>query len=202
MNIIQTDRPKLNTPKRLIQPGNSKLPSLMMFNIPASKEICGRICRGCYSYKAYRIYPNVLPAQEARYEASKLDTFVDTITEEISRVRKPFKYFRVHASAGEFYSQEYVDKWYQIAVNNPKIMFYAYTKRMRKFDFKQLKSLPNFVLIDSLQYRGLNYGPLDKAPQGSFICPALPKTDIVCSVDCNYCMTKQAQVVAPYFKEH
>ena len=39
MNIIQTDRPKLNTPKRLIQPGNSKLPSLMMFNIPASKEM-------------------------------------------------------------------------------------------------------------------------------------------------------------------
>ena len=202
MSIIQTDRPISNAPKRLIQWGNSKLPSLMMFNIPASREICGRVCEGCYSLKAYRIYPNVLPAQEARYRESLKTDFVDVITNEIKKVKKPFKYFRIHASAGEFYSQEYVDKWQKIAEKFPNITFYAYTKRMKNFSFKKLRALTNFVLIDSLQYKQLNYGPLENAPKDAFICPAVKGSSTVCGETCTYCMTKEAENYAPYFKAH
>ena len=201
MQIIQTDKQKPRL-RRLIQWGNSKLSTMLMFNIPASMAVCGRICKGCYSFKAYRIYPNVLPAQESRYQASLEDNFVDRVCAEISRVRKSFSFFRVHASAGEFYSQEYVDKWYSIAKRNPDTVFYAYTKRVKDFNFEDLSSLPNFVLINSLQYKRLNYGPISKAPKGSFICPDQRGAKIVCGVDCTYCMSKDAETAAPYFKEH
>lgn len=175
---------------------------MLMFNIPASKEICGKVCPGCYSYKAYRIYPNVLPAQTARYEASKSLDFVSRINLEISKVKKPVKYFRIHGSAGEFYSQEYLDKWQSIAEQNPSIIFYAYTKRCSEFDFTAVKNLKNFVLIDSLQFRRINYGPIEKAPKDVFICPDQRGADISCGIDCNYCMTKTAQASAPFFVQH
>lgn len=187
---------------RLIQWGNKKLGSMLMFNIPASKEICGKVCSGCYSYKAYRMYPNVLPAQTARYEASKSLDFVSRINLEISKIKKPVKYFRIHGSAGEFYSQEYLDKWQSIAEQNPDITFYAYTKRLKTFDFTALKSLDNFILIDSFQTGRLNYGPKDKAPKGVFVCPDQKGAAVRCGIDCTYCMTKAAQASAPYFVQH
>lgn len=187
---------------KLIQWGNSKLGSMLMFNIPASREICGRVCKGCYSYKAYRIYPNVLPAQEIRYNASLQPDFTQRIISEVKRVRKPFKYFRVHASAGEFYDQAYISKWARIAKALPDVVFYAYTKRLKEFDFTELKSLPNFVVIDSFQYGGLNYGSIDKAPKHAFICPDQPGANVQCGLDCVHCMSKQAEIQAPYFKQH
>lgn len=163
---------------------------MLMFNIPATKEICGRVCSGCYSHKAYKIYPNVLPAQKQRYSASLQLDFVDRICREIKATKKPVKYFRVHASAGEFYSQAYVDSWADIASKNPDITFYAYTKRMKTYDFSGLVALPNFVIIDSLFFKGLNYGKIDEAPKEAFLCPDQKGSDISCGVDCTWCMTK------------
>ena len=187
---------------KLIQWGNSKLSSMLMFNIPASKEICGRVCTGCYSYKFYKIYPNVLPAQQKRYSASLQLDFVDRVCREIKATRKPVKYFRIHGTAGEFYSQEYIDKWEQITKNNPSVIFYAYTKQKRKFNFDGLMALSNFVLIDSLQYRRVNYGKKENAPKGAFICPEQKGSDTICGQTCTYCMTPTASVSAPYFVQH
>lgn len=176
---------------------------MLMFNIPASQEICNRVCKGCYSYKAYKIYPNVLPAQTARYEATKQLDFVAKVNKEIKAVRKPVKHFRIHGSAGEFYDQAYVNNWARIAKANPGITFYAYTKRMKEFDFSKLKSLPNFIVIDSFHYGGLNYGKLDKAPKNAFICPEQPKANVSCGVDCTWCMDKQgAEANGVFFKQH
>lgn len=186
---------------RLLQRGNSKLqPNILTFNIPASKAICGRTCPGCYAYKAYRIYPNVLPAQESRYQASLQPDFVKRITTELSRVRKSFDYVRIHASAGEFYSQQYIDSWHSIASAHPHITFYAYTKRLADFDFSALLALPNFILINSLQFGALNYGPANTAPSGAFVCPA--SATVHCGTSCTYCMSKPAQHNGVWFNAH
>jgi hypothetical protein len=65
----------------------------------------------------------------------------------------------------------YINNWAKIAKAHPSIVFYAYTKRIKEFDFTTLSALPNFILIDSFHYGRINYGKLDKAPKDAFICP-------------------------------
>lgn len=187
----------------LIQKGNTKLAEagILMFNLPASKEVCGRECAGCYAIKEQKRWPSVIAARNKRLEASKEADFEQRITKELAkRINQP-KYFRVHSS-GDFYSQDYVDVWVRLAQAHPHITFYAYTKRFKKFDFAQLTAQNNFVLINSMMHGVLNYGPVEAAPKGVFVCPDQPKSETVCGVTCNYCMTKTAQKSAPYFRKH
>lgn len=175
---------------KLIQRANMKLgENTMMFNIPACPEVCGRVCEGCYSYKAYRIYPNVLPAQERRLRASKQPDFTTLINGELSRLRKNPKYFRIHGSAGEFYSQRYINDWQAIVKKNPSVIFYAYTKRVQEFNFKQLASLPNMVLINSFHFGKTNFGPKSDTPKGAFVCPEV-RGKVTCGIDCTWCQQK------------
>ena len=187
----------------LIQQGNSKLKAagMLMFNLPATKEVCGKICKGCYAMKEQTRFPAVLIAREGRFTEAKQSDFVAKIQGELDKKRKKPKYFRIHSS-GDFFSQEYVNDWQQIAEQNPDIIFYAYTKRCGDYDFSKVRDLENFILIDSLQYKQMNYGPISKAPKGVFICPEQKGADISCGVDCTYCMTKTAQTAAPFFVQH
>lgn len=188
---------------RLIQRGNRKLSEagMYMFNLPAIREVCSMECAGCYAIREQKVYKQVLQSRMYRYEASKKEDFAVTIISELAKLRKKPKYFRVHAS-GEFYSQKYINDWIQIAAAFPEIIFYSYTKRLLHFDFTKLQSLSNFILINSMQYKRLNYGREDKAPKGAFICPAVKATTVVCGVTCTYCMDKKAEVSAPYFIKH
>ena len=184
---------------KLIQPGNSKLHNMYMFNIPASPSICNTICKGCYAHKEQTRFPAVLAARERRFLESQQPNFDVHISSELSRLRKLPKYFRIHAS-GDFYSQPYIDAWTNIVTANPSITFYAYTKRLSDFDFTSLASLPNMVLINSLHFGKLNYGPLSEAPSNAFICPSY--TGATCGDTCTYCMSKQAQTHSVWFKQH
>lgn len=188
---------------KLIQRANMKLGGdTMMFNIPACLEVCGRVCDGCYSYKAYRIYPNVLPAQERRLEASKRDDFATRVNEELSSLRQKPKYIRIHGSAGEFYSQKYINAWRDIVKKNHTVIFYAYTKRLKDFDFSKLQRLQNMVLIDSLHFGQINFNTKDNIPSGAFVCPA-EKGKIVCGIDCTWCMQKgKADAKGVFFIKH
>lgn len=168
-----------------------------MFNLPASKKVCGMSCPGCYAIREQR-YPIVVEARKARYTASQRSDFSDTIISELTSLRKRPKYFRIHAS-GEFYSQAYIDSWNAIVKANPDIIFYAYTKRLAQFDFSSLSELNNFILIDSLHFGKLNYGPIDSAPKDAFICPS---ATAICGDTCTYCMTKEAQLKGVYFVQH
>lgn len=184
---------------KLIQKGNSKLHNMYMFNLPATHAICNRICPGCYAAREQTRFPAILTARESRYTASIAPTFASTIISEINSLRTKPPYFRIHAS-GEFYSQAYIDSWYTIASSFPSITFYAYTKRLAHFDFSSLSSLPNFVLINSLHFRGLNYGPISSAPTDAFICPS--HSGATCGDSCTYCMTKTAQANSVWFIKH
>ena len=184
---------------KLIQSGNSKLHNMYMWNMPATTLQCGRICPNCYARREEARWPAVRKAREARYQASLQPDFSSRIIAELGALRKLPKYFRVHASS-EFYSQSYIDSWYTIASAFPSITFYAYTKRLAHFDFSSLSSLPNFVLINSLHFRGLNYGPISSAPDNAFICPS--HSGATCGDSCTYCMTKTAQANSVWFIKH
>jgi len=76
------------------------------------------------------------------------DDFVERALGELNK--EDIKYVRIHAS-GDFYSEEYVDKWYDIVKAKPSILFLAYTKTRRlKESLLKLASLPNMSLFESL----------------------------------------------------
>ena len=184
----------------LLKYENSKLKQQFIFNLPVSHEICGRLCPNCYALKAQIRFPDrVVPYREARHKASLADNFADLIIAELSSTRRSARTVRVHES-GEWYSQAYIDKWHTIASALPNFTFYAFTKRLKHFDFTALMSLPNFVLIDSLMHGPLNYSKT-KSPS-VFTCPATLKQPVVCGVSCRYCMSKKAQQNGIHFIQH
>ena len=184
---------------KLIQKGNAKLHNMYMWNMIASTDTCKSLCKGCYAVKEQLRYPSTVKARTWRYEQSKSPMFANMIISELSSLRTLPKYFRIHASS-EFYSQEYIDKWSYIIKQFPTIQFYAYTKRLRDFDFRLMQSLPNMVLINSLHFGRLNYGKPGSEPSGAFVCPATKLTR--CGIECTYCQTKQAQHNGVYFHVH
>jgi len=105
---------------------------LFNFGIPAYKSASGKLTcpmadecvKFCYAKKGAYIWSNVQPAFEKRYQLSKTDDFITAVDAEIKR-KKP-DYIRVHDS-GDYYSRKYLDKWIQIAKNNPTVRFYSYT---------------------------------------------------------------------------
>jgi hypothetical protein len=78
----------------------------------------------CYARKGAYIWSNVSPAFEKRYELTKTDEFVPAMIKEIKQ--KKADYIRVHDS-GDFYSLDYMAKWFEIATALPNVRFYAYT---------------------------------------------------------------------------
>ena len=108
---------------------------LMNFGIVAYKSKSGKLTcpfadkcvKYCYAQKGAYIWSNVKPAFEKRYEATLRDDFAEVMTDEISRKRPDF--VRVHDS-GDFYSKAYIQKWYTVAKNHPKVKFYAYTNSL------------------------------------------------------------------------
>ena len=130
---------------------NSKLKStskemgLRVFNfgIPAYKSATGKLTcpfadkcvKYCYAQKGAYTWGNVKPAFERRYEISKQDDFVEIMIEEI--VKKKVDYLRVHDS-GDYYSNEYIYKWFAIANALPNVRFYSYTKSIPLFLDKKI----------------------------------------------------------------
>jgi hypothetical protein len=171
------------------------------------------MCPGCYAAKAQVRFPTtVVPSRLTKFEASKQDDFVTRIVQELKQTKKVYNYVRVHSS-GEFYSQEYINKWVTIAKQLPNVTFYAFTKRIKEFDFSVISALPNFVILNSQQFGALNYGSLDdmlkkSEETGAFICPStIPGNKdsddrAVCGITCSYCCTKEAQTKGILFVQH
>lgn len=180
---------------------NLKLKQQFIFNLPASKSICNRLCPGCYANKAQLRFPAVLAYRESMYQQSLLPSFVDAIISELTSTRRKSRTVRIHES-GEFYSQEYIDKWTSIATQLPQFTFYAFTKRLTDFDFSHLMSLPNVVIIDSLMYGKLNYAPVNQLLPNVFTCPSTLGKSVTCGVSCRYCMSKSAQTNGIQFVKH
>ena len=136
-NIAQYTITVSNGNKKLVSDNNVRY---IVWNIPAIVTCPFRTAaceRSCYARKSEKNYPGCLPCRYSNLDASKEKEFINNmialIEELLSRPNyKSAKYivYRIHES-GDFYSQEYFDKWLKIAnhfINNKKLVFVAYTK--------------------------------------------------------------------------
>lgn len=82
----------------------------------------------CYAKVGFYAMENVKRAKMNNLRASVLPGFVDNIVSELKR-RRSYNTVRIH-DAGDFYSQEYYNKWCDIARALPDRIFYAYTKAL------------------------------------------------------------------------
>lgn len=107
--------------------GNMKM-SCPTWSIPEIKTCPGStpLCRRyCYARKASRLYRFVCPCRENNLLACNSPGFVERMVGLIAAKRP--KFFRIH-EAGDFFSQEYLDKWNSICSSLPRIKFLAFTK--------------------------------------------------------------------------
>lgn len=196
-----------------ISRGNIKL-RCNSWSLPAGRTCKkGLECRKiCYAKKAEWLYKAVLPSRNRNLKASKKITFVEEVTN-ILRNRK-VQITRVHES-GDFYSKEYLEKWYQIARNLPKMQFYAYTKRDDIVTPAMLEKRPkNFRIHWSLDGVREDTEDISKEAnkwlkKGFDLVSVIRKTKtsclnqvdkhVGCMTDCKICLRKRGTID---FKKH
>lgn len=165
--------------------GNRKVEAII-FNLPAAKA-CPRatsLCKmACYAKQAETLYPTCLPCRERNFQESLKDSFTDDMVKHLSQKVKS-KHFsgkgRIHES-GDFYNQEYLDKWKIICRESPKVKFLAFTKSIH-LDF--VKKPKNLKLVFSImsdtdpadielaKEKGFNLAFADwENPGATFTCP-------------------------------
>ena len=90
--------------------------------------------------------PSVQAAHARNYELSLSEEFTSWM---VATLRQQFvRVLRIHVS-GDFYSHDYVRKWYQIAAAAPEVRMLAYTRSWR--DDALLPSLVKFGKLDNVR---------------------------------------------------
>lgn len=202
----------------LLKYENLKLKNQLIFSIPVSQDICGRTCAGCYALAPQKRFPKVLESRYRTYRITLGDRFVDDMTAELDywnlkllKKGNPNRVVRIH-EAGEFYSKEYIKKWYSIAKVNPGWTFYSFTKRLNDFPkaFKKFMALDNVFITNSLDdSNNVNYGnpEMDSFRDNQHelqVCPATVDKDFKCSPEaCDWCYNPEGSVKnGVFFKKH
>lgn len=136
--------------------GNEKLQKLdtISFNLPAFRgadgfAVCpkaGACATLCYARQGRYLMPTVAASRESNLVKVRGDLaiFIREATEDLEHIKN--KIVRVHDS-GDFFSQEYMDAWFQIARLFPKKRFYAYTKSLH---LDRANKPKNFQIIQSI----------------------------------------------------
>jgi len=128
--------------------GNAKLStSISTFSLPAghscpfakecyskANRLTGEITDGpdcrfrCFAASQEALYSNVRRTRWDNFERLKNAESVEKMTRIIqSNLPKNVNFIRVHVS-GDFFSEKYFVAWLNVAMNNPLIVFYGYTK--------------------------------------------------------------------------
>lgn len=138
-------------PNHRISWGNSKLKldGIASFNIPPVSTCPARgACeKFCYATQGQQWMKSGYKRRVAAFKSTLADDFVELMVAQL--ITERVKILRVHDS-GDFYSPQYMLKWYEIARRLPNIRFYAYTKQV--ILMKKLASFQpeNFKLIQSV----------------------------------------------------
>jgi len=164
--------------------GNSKLgKGIWAFNLPRSSchhktEYCDKYC---YAKRGTFATTGVKRAMTLNLRESMKDDFVDRI---VGQIRAFYiRYVRIHPS-GDFYSQEYVDKWLEIAKQRPETHFLVYTRNYEA-DFSQRPN--NFKIYYTIDEATTTFNQtiertatvfksredfkhMERRPDGSFVC--------------------------------
>lgn len=139
----------MSTKKLLKQNSKMKKDNIWSFGMTPIKTcpMAGECKKFCYATKGLykRFAKNIEPALARSFDATKTSTFALDILKELKKKRKLPRLIRIHTE-GDFYSQTYLDKWIEVALNLPEVQFYAYTKSLH-LDFSQLPE--NFKIIQS-----------------------------------------------------
>jgi len=190
--------------KRLLSNQNHKLGRLSSFSLPlcsCNKEMSKLCKKYCYANYMLRLYPSYKKKMEYNYRVAKSDKFVERICHEL---KEASVYVRIHVS-GDFFNQEYLEKWYEIARRNQRQIFYCYTKSIN-LDFWGRPNNLVIYLSDDQQKLEENYGRFDGVSTISFDNKPIKGFTLcrhqVNKINCAYCglcMTKHRKV---YFKKH
>lgn len=122
---------------------------IVTFSLPAAVTCPGadKCLKAGYCCAGNYVFPSVVDKLTRNYNASLSDTFVDKINAELSDKWSFTQYVRIHPT-GDFYSIGYFGKWVQIAIDNPDVTFYAYTKSVEIVkEYKDRFGLPSNMFI-------------------------------------------------------
>jgi hypothetical protein len=102
-----------------------KIPTFSLiseYSCPNATPLCKKYC---YAKKAERAYKNVFISRMA----NTFDSFKATFISDMKAIllHENNTYIRIHES-GDFYSQEYLDKWFKICNQFPEKRFLAYSQ--------------------------------------------------------------------------
>lgn len=137
--------------------------SVFNWTLPAYKALDGTITcpsaskciKGCYAKQGAYVWSSVSAAHNAKLNLSRHPLFADIM---IGAIKTKLKnkntkklVIRIH-DAGDFYSLNYTLSWFRVMgefKDNPKVLFYAYTKQVDRFNALKDNIPANFVLIYS-----------------------------------------------------
>ena len=127
----------------------SKMPGLS-YGIPATRcqvgaelaKIPNSVCSDCYALKGRYMFPNVVAAQERRFESLTKPHWVDAMVFLIHR--KGEKFFRWH-DAGDLQGQWHLENIAEVARRCPETRFWLPT-REKSMVASYIKSVVNFPL--------------------------------------------------------
>jgi len=183
----------------LISRGNLKLGVLPSFSLPVITTCPGKtpFCdRYCYGLKGNFILQNVHDANERRLDATLRSNFVEIIVREVRQAKSPA--FRLHV-IGDFYSEEYIEKWIDIAEQLPIVIFFGSTRSWRcEFlaeTLKRFRDLANVYmkasvdLTDSLTPQGCGWSTWSVEGEG-LTCPH-DEGKVTNCLDCKRCWTRK-----------
>lgn len=136
---------------KLGNPINNKLgPAIHTWSIPAGSTCPGKTpaCAGCcYAMRGFFNMPNVDLRMHKNEQFSRSPEFVEWMRK--SLWAHSVRVMRVH-TAGDFYDAEYTNKWLTIAEQNPRTLFFGYTRSWRTPEImtvlEQLALVNNFRL--------------------------------------------------------
>ncbi len=100
-------------------------------------ETIGKVFR-CYAASAER-FPGVRKSRWENYEAM--------LNNEPIILPKGITHLRIHSS-GDFFSQDYFDKWLQVARDNPTVKFWAFTKSIQ-FWVNRINEIPSNLTLQA-----------------------------------------------------
>lgn len=171
--------------------------NVSILNLPPVKT-CPN-CKDC-AKTCYAMWRNgsktVHDRWERNLEMTKRADFVELATTELKYRCTPI--VRFHES-GDFYSEDYIDKCMELAIRNPQIMFYGYTKVKSAL---RLNALANMHIIYSLidtpigevrNYGSKEYCEFLRDNYNATICPfettGMKARGEKCMIDCKECLT-------------
>jgi hypothetical protein len=119
------------------------------FNTCRNAGICGAFC---YAKTGTFQFSNVKRAHLEKLELvlNQREKWIEMMNDELSLKKYNGKFIRIH-DAGDFFSEQYMLDWFQIAESNPHCTFYSYTKEILMFKSAKLNGIipSNFIVIFS-----------------------------------------------------